>query len=313
MNVLHSVDEACGQFTHPLVAVGNFDGVHLGHRTIIEAAVARAEALQCACVIVTFEPHPQLVIGRQPSLSILTPLKEKLRLLSTYPITATLVIPFTREFSSTEPEAYVQQVYVECLQIRELVVGYSHVFGRFGKGGPDLLQSMGERLGFQVRVIPRLKIEGQTVSSSRIRTLLSRGHFADAVNLLGHTYTLTGQVVHGMERGRQLQFPTANIEMNSPSEMPLKYGVYAVYVEIEDRQWPGVMNIGIRPTFGEERELCEIHIIDFEGDLYHRELRASVVDRIRDEQRFPSVDALRAQISADVVQARQMLEPGKIS
>lgn len=308
MRVLHTLDEATGQFVHPVVTAGNFDGVHLGHRAIIEEAVAQARQHGCDCLLVTFEPHPQLVIGRRPPLPLLTTLDEKLSLLAHFPITAVLVIPFTQAVAQTEPETYVRQVYAERLRVRELVVGYSHAFGRHGAGTTDLLRTMGMRYGFQVRVVPPVRMDGEVVNSTRIRELIAAGRVRDAARLLGHPYALTGRVIHGEGRGRQIKFPTANLQVSAPQKLIPAQGVYAVRTRIEGQWWQGVMNIGVRPTFGAGGVSSEVHLLDFQGDLYDHDLDIEIVERLRAEQRFSTVEALQAQITADVAHARQVLQ-----
>lgn len=307
MRVLLSLDEATGQFRQPVVTVGNFDGVHLGHRAIIDEAVAQANSHGRDCLLVTFEPHPQLVIGRRPLLSLLTTLDDKLSLLSQFPITAAIVIPFTLDIARTEPEVYVHQVYVERLNVSELVVGYSHAFGRSGAGNTDLLQVMGAQYGFQVHVVPPVMVDGEVVNSTRIRDLITTGRMQEAARLLGHPYTMSGLVIHGDGRGRQLSFPTANLQMPSSHKLIPAHGVYAVRARLDDRWWPGVMNIGVRPTFEAGTVSSEVHLLEFQGDLYGLDLHIEVVERLRAEQRFATVEALRAQIAADVAHARQVL------
>ena len=307
MIVLHALDEAIGRFSNPVVAVGNFDGVHLGHRAIINEAVTRAITLGKDCVIVTFDPHPQLILGREITGFLLTPLDEKLRKLSEYPVSGVLVIRFDRELAATEPETFVKDVYVEGLHISELVVGFSHAFGRFGRGNADLLNSLGAKLGFRVQIIPPYHAEDRVVGSSLIRTALISGDIDTATRLLGHPYTVTGRVIKGEGRGRHIQFPTANLELNNTSQLLPKRGVYAVKVEIGENTYGGVMNIGVRPTFGIAEEKCEIHILDFNGDLYDSSIRYSVVQRIRDEEKFSGIDELRTHIARDVQKAREIL------
>lgn len=307
MKVLHALDEAAGQFSRPVVAVGNFDGVHLGHRSIIESAIAIARDYSRPCMAVTFEPHPQSVIGREDTFSVITPLEEKLRLFQPFGIDATLVIPFTKTFAQTEPSDYIRQVYVDRLRITAIAVGYSHAFGRYGAGNIQLLQTEGRRYGFDVRAVLPVHIDGAPVNSSRIRALIQAGRIPDAVRLMGHAYTLTGRVVRGAGRGRQLRFPTANLAFSSPHLLMPKRGVYAVRTQIDGVWLPGVMNIGVRPTFGEERLSCEVHVLDYDGDLYDRDVVVDMIDRLRDEQPFSSVETLRAQIAADVKRARRLL------
>ncbi len=308
MTVLRSVEEAAIRYHRAVIAVGNFDGVHLGHGAIIKRAIDRSDALRAPCMAVTFDPHPQLVVGRKPSLPILTPTVRKLELLSQFEIDAVLVIPFTDAFARIEAESFVKTTYVDTLDIQEIVVGYSHNFGRHGRGDRLLLDRLSARYGFAVHVVQPVQVEGSPVNSSQIRAVLSEGEIHDAERLLGHPYGITGTVVRGDGRGSALRFPTANLETHDPDVLIPKRGVYAVRVGLGERVLNGVMNIGVRPTFGQEVEHCEVHILDFEGDLYNQSIRVEFVERIRDEKRFETVEALKDQISKDVYTTYNMLK-----
>ncbi len=308
MTVLRSVEEAANRFPRAVIAVGNFDGVHLGHGAIIERAIDRSLALRAPCMVVTFDPHPQLVIGRKPSLPILTPTDLKLELLSQFEIDAALVLPFTDEFARIEAESFVKATYVDALAIREIVAGYSHNFGRHGRGDRTLLQQLSARYGFAVHVVQPIRMEGSPVNSSNIRAVLSEGGISEAGRLLGHPYAITGNVVRGDGRGSALRFPTANLKTHDPAVLIPKRGVYAVRVGLDDRVLNGVMNIGVRPTFGRDVEQCEVHILEFEGDLYNQSIRVEFVERIRDEKKFATVEALKDQISKDVHTTYNMLK-----
>jgi riboflavin kinase/FMN adenylyltransferase len=306
--VLRSVQEAAKRCPRAVIAAGNFDGVHRGHGAIVEQATDRSRALSAPCMVVTFDPHPQLVIGRKPSLPILTPTSQKLELLSRYEVDAVLVIPFTEAFARTEAESFVKSTYVDVLDIREIIVGYSHNFGRHGRGDRLLLERLSRRYGFAVHVVQPVQAEDSPVNSSHIRAILSAGEIQGAERLLGHPYTITGAVVRGDGRGTALRFPTANLETHDPDVLIPKRGVYAVRVGLGERVLNGVMNIGVRPTFGQEVEHCEVHILDFEGDLYNQSIRVEFVERIRDEKRFETVEALKDQISKDVYTTYNMLK-----
>ncbi len=305
--VLRSVEDAARHCPRAVIAAGNFDGVHRGHGAIIKQTMDRSRALNAPCMVITFDPHPQLVIGRKPALPILTPTVQKLALLSLYEVDAVLVIPFTAEFAQIEAELFVKETYADTLNIREIVVGGSHNFGRSGRGDRLLLKRLGERHGFTTRVVPPVHMDGVSVNSSRIRSLLAEGDIHTAACLLGHSYEISGTVVRGDGRGSQLRFPTANIAAHDPHALIPKRGVYAVRVRLEESVLNGVMNIGTRPTFGALGERCEVHILDFEGDLYDRSIQVEFVKRIRDEKRFETIDALKDQISRDVDATYDML------
>lgn len=307
MKVFYSIDEMIPEAPRPVIAVGNFDGVHLGHQTIIKTAVDRAHTLDCPGIIVTFDPHPQLVIGRHASFSVLMSLDEKIERIAHSQADALLVVPFTREFAQVEPETFVQDLYMNRLNIREIVVGYSHAFGRFGRGNTETLKTLSARFGFVVHVVSPLSVDGETVNSSRIRAFLSEGKVADAQRLLGRPYSLSGRVVRGAGRGRQLEIPTANLDFDGVPYVVPKHGVYAVCVTIDRQELNGVMNIGVRPTFDGDRLSCEVHVLDFDQDIYESRLSVKFVGRIRDEMKFPSVVALQQQIRQDILTAKQML------
>lgn len=307
MTVIQSLEEAAAQFKQSVVAVGNFDGMHLGHRAIIEKARERGKALNCPCLIITFDPHPQHVIGRQPPLGILTPTDTKLKLLEQYGVDAVLMIPFTLEFARIDAETYIQEVYKKALDIQEIIVGFSHNFGKHGAGDGATLEAAAIEHGFKTHIIPPLHHGEDRVNSSRIRSLITSGDVHKASLLLGYAYNLSGTVVHGAGRGTQLQFPTANLDINAPYPVIPRRGVYAVTLEIDGVQLLGVMNIGIRPTFGASREFYEVHIINFDGDIYQINLTVHFVQRIRDEIRFNSVQDLKKQITQDVEQTREIL------
>ena len=287
-----------------VVALGTFDGVHLGHRAILGTAVDRARALGVPAVACTFDPHPMEVLqpGRAP-LPITT-LDERLALIADTGIAGTLVIAFTPEIAAMEPEAFVHDVVVSRLRAREVVVGFNHTFGRGARGNAELLGTLGQRLGFRTHVVPPYAVAGTAVSSTAIRAALAAGDVERAATLLGRPYTVIGDVVRGAGRGRGLGFPTANVRPARPAVV--KAGVYACRVELVDggSAHDAVVNVGVRPTFGETELAIEAHVLDFEGDLYGHRLRVGFLRRIREERRFPSVEALRAQIGDDVRAAR---------
>jgi riboflavin kinase/FMN adenylyltransferase len=288
-----------------VVALGVFDGVHLGHRAILQSAVSDAREAGIAALACTFDPHPMEVLqpGRAP-LAITT-LDERLALIEACGIDAAVVLPFTRELAAIEPEAFVKDVLLSRLGAREIVVGFNHRFGRGARGDVGLLRSLGERLGFRTHIAEPLMVGGVAVSSTEIRAALQRGDIEAAARLLGRPYTLVGTVAHGAGRGRTLGFPTANLAPARP--VLVAAGVYACTAEVADRKERAVVNVGIRPTFDETALAVEAYLLDFAGDIYGHTMILTFVSRIREERRFPSVDALRAQIDADVAEARRRL------
>jgi riboflavin kinase/FMN adenylyltransferase len=288
-----------------VVALGVFDGVHLGHRAILDAAVSRAREAATRSVACTFDPHPREVLhpGRAPF--VITTLDERLALIGETGIEAAVVLRFTPELAAMEPEAFVTDVLLGRLHAREVVVGVSHRFGKGAKGDAGMLQALGRELGFSAHIVEPLSIGGVLVSSTAVRGALEQGDVAGATRLLGRPYTVVGQVVQGDGRGRTIGFPTANLALERPLLVPA--GVYACRASLGGAEHPAVTNIGVRPTFGRNALAVEVHILDFSGDLYGLRMALEFRDRLRDEQRFESVDALKAQIARDVASARQRL------
>lgn len=295
---------ACPSDADPsAVALGVFDGIHLGHRAILGRAVAQARAQGLQATACTFDPHPVEVLqpGRAPAP--LTTLAERLALIAETGIDATVLVAFTPAVAAIEPETFVADVLVRALRARDVVVGFNHRFGRGARGDPALLEALGRRHGFRTHVVPPLMLDGVPVSSTGIRNALARGDLEQAARWLGRPWTVQGTVVAGAGRGRALGFPTANVQTERP--VVLAAGVYACLAEVEGRTWQAVANIGVRPTFGEADLAVEAHLLDFSGDLYGRALRLTFLRRLRDERKFPSAEALRAQIALDVAAARR--------
>jgi riboflavin kinase/FMN adenylyltransferase len=287
------------------VALGVFDGVHVGHRAILGAAVAHARATGASALVCTFEPHPLEVLQPDRAPQAITTLDERLELIADCGVDGTVVLTFTRELAAVEPEAFVKDVLVDRLAARQVVVGFNHRFGRGARGDAALLRDLGGRLGFSVDVIEPLSVDGVPVSSTAIRAALGRGELASAERMLGRPYTLPGKVVAGAGRGRTLGFPTANVAPDRP--VLLAPGVYACGTEVGGQAHRAVVNVGVRPTFGEDALAVEAYLLDFAGDLYGQTIRLTFMSRIREERRFPNVDALRAQIADDVDTARKRL------
>ncbi|HFC97006.1 MAG TPA: bifunctional riboflavin kinase/FAD synthetase [Thermosulfurimonas dismutans] len=300
---------------NPVATLGNFDGVHVGHQALIRETLAWADSLGGEPLVITFEPHPRKVLQPAVPLRLLTPFEEKLEFFEELGLSSVLIIPFDREVADLPAEEFVEEYLVYGLRLSGLVVGFNYRFGRGRSGDSDLLRQMGERYGFQVRVIPPQVLDGQTVSSSLIRDFLLEGKVRRGGIFLGRPYTLRGRVIRGEARGHRLGFPTANLEIPSEKLLPAR-GVYAVKVFFRGEGkpglfpggWPGVMNIGEKPTFGRHALSVEVHIFDFEGDLYGQLLEVEVLTFLRPEKKFPSPTALIQQIAKDCMQARKLLE-----
>ncbi len=313
MKVLNGSAAAEGSLVRPIVTVGNFDGIHLGHQAILSTVVRRAGDLGGEAVVYTFEPHPRKVLRPESAPGLLTTLDQKIELLAGHGVDAVIVEPFTLEFARTDAESFIR----ECLRRRirpvEVYVGYDFHFGRDRAGSMRLLTELGPRLGFAVTIVPEVTVDEGDVNSTRIRRLLADGLPELAARMLGRPYAVRGSVVRGDERGRTLGFPTANLDPES--EVLPATGVYAAELRLLDTgdppaetRLPAVANVGHRPTFEEGGALlAEVHAIDWSGDLYGRRVELAFALRLRGERRFPDVEALRAQIAADVDEARRRL------
>jgi riboflavin kinase/FMN adenylyltransferase len=296
-------------FSRAVVTIGNFDGVHLGHRAILNRVCHRARELDGQAVAITFDPHPLKVLRPELHLPLLTTPAQKLELLAAAGLEAVVVLPFTPAFAALPARDFVAQYFCERLRVREVVVGHDYSFGRGREGNIDLLKEMGRDHGFTVQVVWAVEVDGAVVSSSLIRALLCLGKVAEAAHLLGRPYATVGEVVPGKGRGaRLLQVPTANLRPEN--ELLPATGIYAVRVRRGPDTLPGVANIGTCPTFDNSELSLEVHLLDFSGDLYGENLEVEFVARLREERRFPSFEALAAQIQADIAAARQALAGG---
>jgi riboflavin kinase/FMN adenylyltransferase len=305
MRILRDLPSFPPDLRPSVAALGAFDGIHLAHAKILDTAVERARALGLPAVACTFDPHPMAVLRPERAPAPIATLEENLARIAERGLDATLVIPFTVDFSRMEAEAFVSQVLAKTLGVREVVVGFNHTFGRGARGTAALLRELGARDGFVTHVLPPLQVNGLTVSSSTIREALREGDVELARDLLGRPYSVTGLVQRGAGRGRTLGFPTANLRPDRP--LVLSAGVYAARARWEARQADAVVNIGYRPTFGESQYWIEAYLFDFAGDLYDRTLTLDFLARIRAEMKFAGVEALKAQVHADMDEARRLL------
>ena len=306
MRVVRHLAHRAERLRRVVLTLGNFDGVHLGHQAILRAAVERARASGGQAVALTFEPHPLAVLAPDRAPPIIQPLHDRLALLRDLGIDVTVLQRFTPTFAALAPDAFVTDFLMRHLELTHVVVGYNVNFGRDRAGSGETLQALGARLGFAVDVIGPVSADGEQVSSTRLREVLRAGDMRTARKLLGRPYAMRGRVVVGDRRGRTLGFPTANLHLRPGLLLPPD-GVYAVGVSVDARRHAGVLNIGVRPTFGGRRRTIEVHLLDFSGDLYRRWLVVEAVDRLRGEVTFAGPDALRAQIATDVTRAREVL------
>lgn len=292
------------------VAIGNFDGVHRGHHAVIGEAGRTARSLGVPWAVLTFEPHPRSVFQPDATPFRLTPFHLKARLIEALGVDELIVVHFDAAFAALTPREFVHTVLIDGLAARSVVCGHNFAFGRGRTGTPDLLLHLGGEFGFDFTCVQEIRDDGgRTLSSTRVRDSLKRGDLADATRVLGRAFTIEGRVTEGDRRGRTIGFPTANLALGEVLRPAL--GVYAVRAGIEDEGgvvWrDAVANLGYRPTFGGTDVLLEAHLFDFDGDLYGRHLRVALIERLRAEQTFDGIDALKAQISADCVHARRVL------
>ncbi len=305
---------ACAALLPPVaLTVGNFDGLHRGHQTMLQRllAGARSRALQ-SCVL-TFEPHPREFFAAQGAPTRLTSLREKVELLAAHGVERTHVQRFDRSFAALAPEAFVEQVVAKRLRARWLLVGEDFRFGAKRAGDVPLLKSLGRSHGCEVEVLPAVARAGVRVSSSAVRAALAAGDLAAAEELLGRPYSISGRVVHGRKLGRELGFATANVQLRH--NRPPLTGIYAVRVHgVGIRSLPAVASLGVRPTItASGRAVLEVHLFDFSDDLYGAHMRVEFLHKIRDEEKYSSLDALKAQIERDCQAARMfLLESGNV-
>ncbi|MAE96871.1 MAG: hypothetical protein CL910_19660 [Deltaproteobacteria bacterium] len=299
-----------------VVTVGNFDGLHVGHRAIMDTVTSRAAALAAPAVVYTFEPHPRKVLYPDRAPQLLTTLDQKLELLEARGVDIAIVEPFTREFARLPAEDFVRRILYERIRPSEVYVGYDFHYGRDREGSMRTLTELGPHLGFAVTIIPEVMVGDRDVNSTRIRQLLEEGRVTEAALLLDRPYTVRGAVAKGDQRGQTIGFPTLNLA--AENEILPARGVYAGHVRFldegdpaRDSLWPAVTNVGKRPTFKEDDPvLAEAHLLGFEGPAYGRRIEIAFEHFLREEKRFPDVEALTAQIGRDAVRAREVLAEG---
>ncbi|PKN30518.1 MAG: riboflavin biosynthesis protein RibF [Deltaproteobacteria bacterium HGW-Deltaproteobacteria-21] len=306
MNVIYDLDSLKQRLNNPVLTIGNFDGVHKGHLALFDIVKKRAKAIGGQSAVMTFDPHPVKIVKKGNGPALITQTEQKLCLISNAGIDVILCIPFTAQFASIPAESFVKDILLDKIGVKELVVGYDYTFGRNRTGNLALLQKMGKELGFQVHLVGPVHIDHTVVSSTSIRTLVREGNLAEARMLLGRDYQIWGTVVKGANRGgRLLGFPTANIKPGD--ELLPKRGVYAVMVEVDERLFCGVTNVGFNPTFGENSLSIETYILDFSEDILGKKIKIKFLHRIRDEKTFGGVKELTDQIALDVQEARRLL------
>ncbi len=310
MKVFNNIIEA-RNIPHAVVTIGTFDGVHLGHQAIFNKMKALAHDIGGETVVVTFEPHPRQVLNIDSSnLRFLCTPEEKLKKFEEFGIDNVVIINFTKEFSRTPSEVFIKDYIIDHIKPAYIVVGYDHHFGKNRMGDFGLLNDLMHKYNFRVERVAAQDVENIAVSSTKIRHALSVGNVKSANRLLGYTYSITAEVVVGNKIGRTLGFPTANLELPREYMLINNRGVYACLVDYEGKTYKAMANIGHRPTIGDRSEsnpLIEVNLFDFDGDLYGKQIHVRFIDRIRSEEKFNGLDALKAQLQQDREKAKELL------
>jgi riboflavin kinase / FMN adenylyltransferase len=305
MILITDLSKIRNRFESSIITLGNFDGLHLGHQELIRKIIQRAEETASLSMVVTFRPHPLKILAPEKCPPLISIYEEKIRLFEKLGIDVLVKIPFSLDFAAMEPRDFVKNILCDLLGAKEIFVGYNYRFGKGRKGDIRMLRELGEEFGFAVREVEQVSLNGEVISSTRIRQLLKNGEVEDAAKFLGRPYALCGIVVKGDGRGRGLGFPTANIA--SRHAIIPSNGVYAVKLFVRDRHYNGVVNIGMRPTFDARTLAIEVHIFDFDEDVYGEEVSIYFIGRIRGEKKFAGAPELISQIKDDITTAKELL------
>lgn len=307
MEIFREIEAIEHTFPHACVTIGNFDGVHLGHQMLFAEVVQRAYRQHGTSVAITFDPHPLQVL-RPEGIKLISTCAQKIELIGHAGIDVLVIVPFTMQFAATSAVHFVDEILVRRIGVKELVVGYDYAFGKGRTGNIQFLQAQGQEKGFPVTVVDAHYENGMLVSSTKVRELIAEGRMADARSLLGRFYQIRGEVQRGKQRGgKEIGFPTANLHLDVEDLIP-RIGVYVCQVICDGKCYGGVLNIGYNPTFGEEKLVAETHIFDFNQNIYGKPIKVNLLQFLRSEKKFSGVQELAAQISLDVVQAKQVLE-----
>ena len=291
-----------------VITLGTFDGLHLGHQQIVDTVIKKSLESGGRSFLITFDPHPRKVIPDRNYVKILSDLEEKIVILEELGLENLFVINFTEEFSRQSPEEFVEKYLVKGIGLSEIVIGYDHHFGKERDGNFKLLQDLGRKFKFAVTVVPELSVGGETVSSTKIRKALLSGDVVKAGKMLGRPYSFEGKVVRGDGRGKKLGFPTANLSTRNEDKLIPAKGIYAAECKVENEKHFGLLSLGSRPTFHKDGNIIpEFYIFDFDKDIYDKIMQVNVVERIRDEQKFGSVEKLIIQMKKDEKSGREIL------
>lgn len=305
MRIVRDLQSITKPFLNPVLTLGNFDGVHLGHQSIFRKITERAKELGGTSIVFTFEPHPLKVLTPERSPKLLNTFDGKMRLFSQAGIDVVICAEFTHAFAEQNPEDFARKVLHEKIGVKEVYVGYDYAFGKSREGSIASLRNIGKTCGFTVTVVDAVRVNNTVASSSIARDLISVGNVAEAARFLGRYYSIEGTIVHGSHRGHKLGFPTANL--NTRNEQLPAYGVYVVFAKIDGYRHQGVASIGVRPTFEASLLSIEIYLFEFDGNLYGRQMEVFFVQYIREEKKFSDVQSLILQMQKDVEEAKKIL------
>lgn len=306
MQIIRNIDEIEKRFDNPCVTIGNFDGVHLGHQRLFEVVEQRAYHSRGTSIAITFDPHP-LRILKPSGLKLISTIEQKVELIEMSGIDVLIVIPFDKEFAKTTAEDFVDEILLNRIGVKHLFVGYDYAFGKGRTGNIEFIKGQGDLKNFSVTVIEALYKGEDIVSSTRIRNLITEGRMVETSQMLGRYYQIRGEVQRGKQRGgKEIGYPTANLHISEEDLVPRR-GVYVCQVMYEGNCYGGVINIGYNPTFGEEKLVAEVHIFDFNRDIYGRPIKVNLIQFLRGEEKYSSVRELSEQIARDVIKAKDVL------
>ncbi len=306
MKIFYSLSEV-NKDINTILTLGTFDGIHLGHQKIIEQVIKNAIEKKSRSFLITFDPHPRIVLSKD-KIKLLTSFKEKIEIIKSLGVENLLVIRFTDTFSQLSSEDFVEKYIVGSIGVKEIIIGHDHHFGKGRGGDQQTLSEMGKEFNFNVSIVEPINQNGIIVSSTKIRNYLAKGDVKVANSLLNRLYSFSGVVIYGDQRGRLLGFPTANIELDDKDKLLPFLGIYAVEFLIDNKKYFGVMSIGKRPTFYDEGKITtEVHILDFNADIYNKYVTVNIVERIRGEEKFNSAEELIKQMHKDCENGRKIL------
>jgi len=291
-----------------VITLGTFDGLHLGHQQIVDTVIQKSRQSGGRSFLITFDPHPRKIIPGRNDVKLLSTLEEKIVILERLGLENLFVINFTKEFSRQFPEEFVETYLVKGIGLKEIVIGYDHHFGKERDGNFELLQDLGRKFNFAVTLVPELSVGGETVSSTKIRNALLAGDVLKAGKMLGRNYSFKGRIVRGDGRGRKLGFPTANLSTGNEDKLIPAKGIYAAECIVENEKHFGLLSLGNRPTFHKDGDIIpEFYIFDFDRDIYDKIMQVNLIERIRDEEKFNSVDELIIQMKKDEEKGKEIL------